>query len=219
MTFIHDATNLKGDGITMGFRLNLGGQTPDAVEKEQYAPPGWYRVALCDVAENNDNGDLELEFEILDGNHKGLKIKERLKNPDFAEDEKKQKSAVDKGMKWAGRLGALGKDDFGRDGVEPDFMSCIGKEYVLELERREFTGKDGTKKQFTGPTYLGVYPVDHEKIPAKIRTELRLPPPRKAVAANSSGSNAAGSGTPPTAAGPQAGATPGGRPRVNVSDL
>lgn len=191
----------------MGFKLNLGGMTPDQADRENRAEPGWYRVKLKDTYEDDENGAQVLEFVVTDGPFAGTVVKQLLFNPDMAEDESRAKASADKATKWARRLGIAPDDAFGREDFEPDWISAIGNEYVLELER---TKNKATGKEFTGPKYLGVYPLTHEKIPDKVRAELKLPP-----AVRKQGNS--GGGTHTTA--PTAGAAAPAASGVDVSDL
>ena len=106
----------------MGFKLDLTGDTAEALDLPQFAPPGVFWTELTDATEDNDSGAQVLEFTIKYGPCAGVKITEKLQNPEFATDETKAKNQAKKAKKWVNRLGAITKADEGKPDVEPDFI-------------------------------------------------------------------------------------------------
>ncbi len=202
----------------MAFRVNLSGKSRDKADAGLFAESGWYRAVLKDAGEDSETSNMVLLFEIRgDGarvvkdpsdkkkvavevaSGDGLTVKSILYNPDLCDSPEKEKKATDKAAAWAKRMGADSPDDWGNPDVEPDFVGCIGKEYVIQVEQAK-DWKTGDMKPFAEITYLGVFPLDYDKptIPPLIREALKLPPAKgmvKADAAPASRFAGAGAGS------------------------
>jgi hypothetical protein len=214
----------------MGWKVDMTGDTLDKLDQPQFAPKGSYWTKLADATEDSKTGSMVLEFSILHGPCKDLSVTEKLQNSEFATDETKAKNIATKAKKWIGRLGAISKADEGKADVEPDFIRCIESEYILQLETREFTNEKGEKKQFTGCTYLGIWPLDHPDIPADVVAEVeaaagkKLPAPRdgsvrgaKKTSGKAAGGSTGGATTPKPAA--NSGGSPAAGGAVDVAGL
>lgn len=178
----------------MGWKMDLTDQTPESVEREGKLESDWYVMAIDDAYLDAKSSEQVFEFTIKRGivtknRYAGDKHFERLKNPDLVV-EQAQNVNRKKNYCWASRLGVIPAAAYGQE-AEVEWEQAIGKEVVLKIKRREWDkdGKSGVKSECE----FDIFPPDHEKIPADVRTALGLPPSRKA---------AAGSETAPPATSP-----------------
>lgn len=211
----------------MAFEVKFDGKDDfDNSDREKYIDQvGHYLCVLKDTRTDNDSGAEVLEFEVQAGPFIGCKINKFLNDPALQPDDKKAESATKIYKAWAKRMGAITEAE-ALAGGQPDFIRLIGNRYVLDTELGQVNPKG---KQYVNPKYLGVYPIDHPKIPLQVRADLKLGPARELkpgeTAAPAAGTAAAGT----RAAGKVAGHPPAGAPggpagqaaagQVDVSDL
>lgn len=171
----------------MGFQADLDlseQQTVEQVENMDRVPAGWYRATCDDHFEDTkgEGGEYVLEFSVQAGAYAGKKLFYRFRDPaSITGDSKKGKTEAERqkiakariGM-LAARFGLVSPDQLGKPGARIDFDKTVGREMVLQVTDQPTEG-GGT---FTGVAYAGVFPLDHEKIPDKVRKELSLPPAR-----------------------------------------
>lgn len=157
----------------MGWKINLGNDTPESVDALQ-ALPGWYKSTLESASEDGKTGAMILDFRITGPSFAGAHVKDRVWNPEYANEEKKIDATDKRAKAVMSRLGLLSKDEFGRE-VEVEFEEAVGKEFVLKVIQDDFEGKDGKNVEKTGLGYLGMFPTDHPSIPPDVRVKLGLP--------------------------------------------
>jgi hypothetical protein len=196
------------------WNLDFGNETAEQVDLAAgYLQPGYYRMRLASNEEDLESGAMKLHFVVSHGLHAGKKLTESLNNPKMATDEKAAESAMKKARTWAVRLGAVPRTATGVAGA--NFDLAVGKEFVVEVEKRQFPGRDGVMREFTSAKYAGIFPLDHKDIPVATRVELGLPllPGQQSPVPGKGAAQAAG----PATAG-QTTTTAAGAPQRNIAD-
>lgn len=194
----------------MGFSLDLSGKSFEEIDKPKFPVEGWYKATVDDYATDNDTGAEVVTFKISEGPFAGCTTKLFIYNPDYSDDREK---ATEHAARMLKRLGLMTDADMGKPDFTPDYAALVGKEFVLELKLKD--------SGFANIAFNnGVYPLDHYRIPAKVRKEMGLPP---AVGAppqrNPRTTTGAGAGSHAGATnGANAGAAAGER-RINTDDL
>lgn len=155
------------------WQTDLTNIKPDDMDDSR-ADPGFYLATLESELENQETGAEELTFRITGPRFKGQAVTKRINNPGLADTEKAAEGQSKVARLWATRLGILKKEDAGKQ-VELDWSKAVGWKGVIELELHEYVRDDGKAGKAVQFTYLGVYPLDHEKIPAVERARLGLP--------------------------------------------
>jgi hypothetical protein len=185
----------------MEFDLDLTDvQNEDQMEAGDRLPVGWYKATLTDFYDDhNKEGSSVFEWTVDGGVFDGQKTWDRCTDPASLDDPAKQKTALKRIKLLANRLGLVKKEDFGKPGVHVNFADAINAAMVLEVQ--EWSNKDNPSKKGTSIAFDGVYPPDHEKIPADVRQRLGLPPARKkdeseGGAAGAAAPNATGNNSP-----------------------
>ncbi len=136
---------------------------------------GWFRAVVDEAGPSEKHPDSEMlfRFKVATGPHKGSMVSQYLPLPESIADASKAATAGKRLLAFASRLGVW-------DGVtedpDVDWDECIGNEVVIQTERNEYKDKEGLLKVTYRLTYIGVYPIDHEKIPADQRAGLGLLP-------------------------------------------
>lgn len=168
----------------MTIELDLSGfKTEDEIESAGRLSPGWYRAQVHDHYENSQKpGQCVLVFQIQEGDHAGFKSDYRFEDPSYETDPAKQKRAMQRVMMLASRLGLINKQQVGKAGVSIDFDAAIGKDMVIQVTSRNSKDQFGNPVIYVNIAYEGVFPPDHPKIPADVRTALGLPPARAGAA-------------------------------------
>lgn len=178
----------------MGFAIDMSGRNLDEIDKPRFPVEGWYKAKVKDHETDNGTGAEVLTFEISEGPFAGCTTKLFLYDPSLSDDPDKTTEHV---LRMWHRLGLVTGSDAGNANFAPDYLTLIGKEFVVELKIRE--GKDFANIAFNN----GVYPLDHYRIPAKVRKEMNLPAavgappqrnPRVASGGAKNGTGAAGGG-------------------------
>lgn len=169
----------------MGWKVNLAGDTPESVDGIQPLP-GWYKATLESASEDGKTGAMILDFRITGPTFAGAHVKDRVWNPEYANEEKKIEATAKRAKAVMSRLGLLSKDEFGRE-IEVEFEEAVGREFALKVIQDDFEGKDGKNVEKVGLGYLGMFPCDHPNIPPEARTKLGLPLLPGQDAAQSSG--------------------------------
>lgn len=152
--------------------LDLSDYTSESIEKPEGVPPGWYAAMVSDVSVDEGTGALLMKFEVVEGDHKGEFITEKLWNPKRATDQSKAEKSQKRRVLWAKRLGLVRDEDFGKPGVRIDWQAATGRFYAIEVKARNYKDKDDNSKTAWNVDYAGVYPIGHEKIPAPVATAL-----------------------------------------------
>lgn len=197
------------------FTVDLTDETPETIDRGRSVEAGWYKCVLDDVYDDSKNGDTVCEWKVMEGKYRDAKIFDRLRDPALATEGKHAEMSLRRIKVVASRLGLIKTDAYGQQ-ADIDFMDAIGQEAVLQVKHRKYKDKDGNEQEIDGVDFAGVYPLDHEKIPADVRKALGLPPAKtgdgpggkpsaKTAAANN------GPARPPAAAAAPA--------TVNVDDL
>lgn len=175
-------------------KLNTGGRTAEEMENEgQLRAAGFFKAIVEDAGPDPKKPETAMRyvFCVTEGAYKGAKVTQWIDFPSTAQDEAAENRLTSRFGAFAQRLGLC-------DGVsadpEIDWDECISNDVVIEVEYREYKDREGKLKTGYQLAYIGVYPLDHVKIPAKVREELRLPAakPAKVVAKTASNGHANG---------------------------
>lgn len=215
----------------MRFNLDLTRDTAATVEQGSYVPAGWYFASLDDVDDDTKSGKTVLVFVVSNGPsvlehskpdpkdtkgkkrlieyeaqpngpHASRKVFERLSDPDALEGDAVN-TATKKIKVHASRLGLLKPEHFGQQ-ADLDFADAIGASVVLHVVPNEYTNNGGELVKASQLAFDGIYPRDHDKIPAAVRAALGLPPGKNAGTGGASPTTQAARATvtagPPTQA-------------------
>lgn len=199
-------------GLTM--ELDLTGQeSREQMEAGDRIAVGWYRGVVDDhLDDRNNDGQYMLVCRVEGAGYDpaakrpiagfdGKKTKYFFSDPRTV-DADKQKKALDRVQMLASRLNLVRDDQLGKPGVAIDFDQAVGTAIVFQIEVNTWDEKDELgqvvgKKSTHRIAYAGIYPPDHEKIPADVREALKLPPARtKGSAGGPSNGTSAGGSTP-----------------------
>lgn len=180
-----------------GWRFSLKDDNADTLESSGRLIPGWYMAVLEKEEVNQKDANWELTFCVLNGPFEGQRTVKKLKSPQFENDPKKIKNAENCAKTWGYRLGLISQADWeAKKEVEIDFAKAIGAKRVIEIVKRNWTDPQGINHEYIEIGYTGVYPFDHEKIPADFRAAHNLGPARK-TSGGGGGGGSGGSTTSP----------------------
>lgn len=135
--------------------------------------PGWYQVVVEDAYTDRKNGDSEvIECVVTAGPFKGAKKSVWLKHVDAADDPVKAKNRF---SAMGSRLGLVDEAKLAelKAAGQPasiDFAEAIGKECWLEMTKR----KDQHGEDKVDASYIPLYPLDHERVPAEMRRSIGI---------------------------------------------
>lgn len=157
----------------------------DELDRPTQAEAGWHKAKITDT-DQDDNGTEVLKLTIVGGPSDGCQLTFKMKNPEGCDDEKTSRAAASRMEAIASRLGLITEADLGNPAFQLQFAKAMYKEVVAEVENHAFPdSKTGQMRNGTQLTYLGIYPLDHEKIPDAVRKSMGLPPARKKIQGDS----------------------------------
>lgn len=151
--------------------MDLSDYTPDNVEKTDGLPPGWYRATIKVVSIDERSGALLFRFEVMDGEHEGSHISERLWDPKRADSPDKADMSRKRRVLWAKRLGLLAEADFGKPGVVVPWDHAVDRVYAIQVKERKYKDSSGTEKVAYNIDFGGVYSLDDQRVPEELRGE------------------------------------------------
>lgn len=157
----------------MGFDLDFTTTTTQEVEaKNGVMPDGFHRVKLESTAQNGQDARQEFNFVVSHGPFAGRKMRVfKLDDPQFSNN---PEMASNKARVWAVRMGVVGQDANGKK-VSVNWQAAVGKEFVLEIETRQYDDKDGKRRTTQEPKFAGIFPLEHTDIPNHARRAMGLP--------------------------------------------
>jgi hypothetical protein len=165
-------------------QLNTTIAAPTTLDEEESSggvkEPGYYKVILDDVKESEHlEGALDFYFKVTVGAYKGSVVRDTLNDPNYAKNENASAVSARRLRLYAGRLGLW--DGKPGDAINVNWPDAIGREYVVHVVADTYKKDDQTRTSYK-PDFAGVFPPDHPKIPAAVRTALALPPARAGAA-------------------------------------
>jgi hypothetical protein len=164
----------------MEIDLDLGGMSGDDAEAGGFLDvPGWYKAVVENVGEKEDKTSVIFKFKVVEGPYRNSVVTEYLNLPEWAPSESARETGTKRLGGWFRRLGIWdGTPMKGKARYNLD--AAIGQEVMIHLKRRTYTDKKtGKEKETVNIDFMGVYPLDHEKIPQDVRDKFHLPAARK----------------------------------------
>lgn len=183
----------------MGFALDFTeNQNLNELDQPSFvSQPGWYRAIVKDTSLDDDSGAQVMKYQITKGAStdafNGAVVTDKIQDPTLSETDEKREWTTRRAKGLVKRLGLVGTAAIGQV-VEPNFLDCIGKEFVLHLKERKYKDKDGNEKSAVNIDFLGVFPLDHGEIPEAVRVSLGLPHGAKKAGFGAAGTSPAKSG-------------------------
>lgn len=155
--------------------VDLSEDTPEGLEKVDGLPPGWYRVTCMDLSVDARSNALVLKFEVMDGEHAGGTISERLWDPAKADDATKKDMSRKRRLIFAKRMGLIGDNDFGKQNVGIPWDDAIGKSVAIQVKERKYKDKDDNEKVARNIDFGGIFPLDDQRVPEELRGVATAP--------------------------------------------
>jgi len=149
--------------------VDLSEDTSEGLEKVDGLPPGWYRVTCMDLSVDARSNALVLKFEVMDGEHVGDSISERLWDPKRADDPQKKEMSRKRRLLFAKRLGLIADNDFGKSNVAIPWGDAIGKSVAIQVKERKYKDKDDNEKVARNIDFGGIFPLDDQRVPEELR--------------------------------------------------
>jgi hypothetical protein len=197
------------------FNVNLEGMEYDSMDAGLRLDPGWYRAILDDCYDDSKSADTVMVWKVTHGSSKGAKHSDRLRDPELATSDVGKNMAIKRIVALGKRFGLIAPEDKSMKPI--NFQDVIGFEGVIHIVERGYTDKAGLPAKSIEVDFVGVYSLNHDKIPPAVRVSLGLPllPGQSLEApATTNGARAR-----KTAAGPAAPAAATVSAAVDVSDL
>lgn len=201
------------------FGLNLSDVRPEDMDGDR-CDPGWYFATLEKEEVRDKDGAAVLTFKISGPLSKGKTVQKVMNDPSLAKTDEKAKSLAEYVRRVAMRMQLLTEADAGKPSIDVDFAKAVGKPFVIEMEPHSYENEKGQTVHTAQMSYIGMFPLDHDKIPVAVREALGMPllPGQVATGTPKPEKAAKGKATPRLAASPAA-ASPAGKPRYDASDV
>lgn len=171
--------------------------------------PGIHLAELIDTYTDDDKGDQVFKFNVQSLPSRGSKLYYRLYDPELGTTPEKQASRRKQCLAIMKRLGVLTEKDLNNPGFEPNWMSAVGKKFVVEVIHEEWP--EGSGKTTAKITMYGIMDLQSTHVKAVDRRRLGLPVLPEQLEAEQAAANAAAqSGGGPKPRKPSGGRAAGG---------
>lgn len=137
--------------------------------------PGIHLAELIDTYQDDEKGDQVFKFNVLSPPSRGSKLQYRLYDPEMGATPEKAATRRKQCLTIMKRLGVLTEKDLNNPGFEPNWLSAIGKKFVIDVIHEDWTNDKGTKVTTAKITMYGIMDLQSAHVKAIDRRRLGLP--------------------------------------------